>query len=270
MLPTEMSCVNAENTSDWTILVLELDNASRVVGESLKDIYKDMVVSVHRDINYFNKEDIKKFLSKIPIPNTKVLGVWGNGCFHQYTYGLCTAIADRRSKSYGYVHIDHHSDTADYDMPINFSCGGFVASILRDSNAQTVRFIGNAGFPFKNLEGKFSGTRYLSESGLRGKKSNSINVGRLEHLLEGTPEDLYISMDLDVIDMNEISTSFRGGSVGGTITSEELLKILRLMDERKNIIGADVLGYSGRGWGIDLYGAIADTLIKKRSYNRDS
>jgi len=264
MMPKVLSSVNLKDAPEWTILILELDEASKIVGERLRDVYKEMVLTVELDVDRFDKEEVKKSLSEIQIPNTRVLGAWGDGRFHNFTYTLCTGIADRRSKSYGYIHIDHHSDSGDYDATSNFSGSAFVSTLLRDSNAKTVRFIGSEGLKTEEkLEGKFSRIRYVLEEDLRMADSFEDSI---KYLLKGTPKDVYVSIDLDVVDMMEVTTSFRTLDWGGTLTGGELSTILGLIDKRKNIIGADVSGFDGRGLGIQLYEVVINTLIKKIPY----
>jgi len=258
-----LSSIDPKYTSDWTILVLAIDRSSEMVGQYLQKRYRGIIFADGLYSTNSFKEGMVKALSDIEIPNRhRVLGVWGSGMYHHFTYGLCRAMADRRSKSYAYMHFDHHGDCGNYGSSWLFGCAAFVSSIIRGSNAQTARFVGNKGFfEEKGVEGKFSEARYVLEKDLRTMDIEN----RVEYLLEGTPRDVYLSVDLDVMNRKEINTHYRGhGENDGNLTSKELLTMLSLIGERKNVIGADVLGFNGDGdLGLQLYDAIVGTLIKK-------
>jgi arginase family enzyme len=251
-------------TGNWTILFLENNLSSFTVKECLVKLYENSLTSYLGDLYLTDKKIVKEFFSNIPVPEgNKVIGVSGDGLNHILTYGLCTGIADRLNEPYAYLHLNHHSDS--FDFARNFiTCGGFVSSAVRDSNAQTLRFIGSKGLnELTDIDvdlnvGKLAGSRFILEKDLR--EMGIANA--IQYLLEGTPDNLYFSMDLDIMAPNEISTYFRRPYPEGSLRRGELLTIIDIVNERNNIIGADICGYKGEGPGIQLYQTIIDMLMK--------
>jgi hypothetical protein len=78
--------------------------------------------------------------------------------------------------------------------------------------------------------------RCLSSKGAAGNNFHEL----LEEGLKSTScSNAYISMDLDVLALPEISTGFSRGH----IKLERLLEILDIIKSYKNIVAADILGY---------------------------
>ena len=77
------------------------------------------------------------------------------------------------------------------------------------------------------------------------------------------PNDVYISMDLDVMDERYMLTPWKGN---GGFTPKQLMKCIRAITARKHVIGVDVLGWSaGAGYLEEVYPTRTTTSIGRRS-----
>jgi arginase family enzyme len=222
-----------EDLTEWDILVLEVDIPSREFGKFLELIWPARVKrrkipsSLGKGVSYgclHKKKDIREGIKNILDWETdKVLTVYGSGRFHHYTYGLCREIADKRSEAYDYIHFDYHSDNGHFRYNNEeIYAGSFVKSILKDSKAKNLRFIG--------------GSEGLTKDDLI---ENEFEKTLLEYV-RGAQEDAYLSIDLDVMDEGEVKTDFWQGK----LKIEELLDSISVIQKEKNLISADILGYS--------------------------
>lgn len=212
---------------EWRIASLEMDASGRELGEHFQNFLgmgiSRFCLSNSLHVNSTIASEIKR---RLGYADKKTLAVYSSGFFHHYTYGLCK-LADKLSKEYFYIHFDHHSDYSTIHSDY-LACGGFVGEILRDTNAQSAFFVGSLPLASNNTRANF-----IQKSG-RGKKIDS-----LDEVLEKTPEDVYISFDLDVMADNEILTDFDRG----TLKTDGLLNMISAIKQKKRIISADILGY---------------------------
>lgn len=70
----------------------------------------------------------------------------------------------------------------------------------------------------------------------KGGKENLKKV-----LAEKKQEDVYTSLHLDLLNYDEIKTGYNQGA----LNLNHMLKILQIINKKKNIISADILGFSG-------------------------
>ncbi len=220
---------NVEQTlaDSWQIISLEMDEAGKELGDYFKKLAKNLK-RVSLSARLHTKDELAEKIGEIVVPGRRTLAVYGAGRFHHYTYGLCKA-ADRLSDNYSYIHFDHHNDYGcnSYQRAV-LSCGSFVRDILLDTHAQSVFFIGSH---VPNERGQFE--NFLTKSG-KGCKINS-----LEEVLEKTPNEVYLSFDLDVMHPGEILTGFSRGEM----LADMLLELIAAIKQEKRIIGTDILGY---------------------------
>jgi len=151
--------------------------------------------------------------------NPVVIG--GIGSYHHLTYGLCANLQE----SFGYVHIDRHSDYGDKDS--SYICmGGFVEHLLSYTKAEAGLLIG-------------------CDQRIETPTINHTQLGELEKRLHqeltSFPDRVYISVDLDVLDPLE----FNSGYSTGKMSVRQLFQALDIISERKRIIGGDIFGYAG-------------------------
>ena len=199
----------------------------------------------------------------------KKLVLYGSGAYHYYTYGLCK-YADRFSKDYAYVHVDHHGNYAYGHRNLEeLRCGAFVERILlgknsngnKDTKASTAFFVGSKVTGFKKWLGiPLPHTYpYILEDQLR--KRNGFS--RLRNQLSNLPRDVYLSFDLNVMDTSEIYTDYPDDH--GSLRTEELLEVLDAIKQTKHIVGADILGFAGgrrETAGFELYKEIVDSILE--------
>ena len=120
-----------EESLDWKIFCLEVDEPSKEIGEFMKRIWPDKVstIKLPGQWNVVEKEHLKDLLWQFRNIDGKVLTVYGSGLFHHFTYGLLRNVADIRSDNYTYIHIDQHTDDADCtDTEYEYS---FIGEIQR-------------------------------------------------------------------------------------------------------------------------------------------
>lgn len=241
---------------NWKIVVLNMDDeASYQIAELIKDLYPDIteVRKISNKLAHASKNAIRKAIRKsVKVDEEqKVLTLYSSGGMHHYTYGLCREVADKRSESYAYFHFDHHPDYG-YSSIDRFSsidrkilnCGAFVRHILRDSNAQALRYVGCRSLvddEWCSSDVEKIGKTYDSDYKDR-LECNGVEK-TMERLLQNTPNDVYISMDLDVLKPEEIQTSYGNGP----LLLDQLLESLDGIKRRKNIVSADALGYTTIG-----------------------
>lgn len=171
----------------------------------------------------------------------KLMGIIGHGMYHHLTYGLCK-YADSISKKYSYIHLDHHPDsfiTPEERALRLLNCNNFVPPILEDTNAQNVLYLGS-----EKIEEEFYGgirtAKYEKSGSMRENVSGFFKVEKLERLIDSLEDDVYISMDLDVMNPQEIVTDYNRGY----LTKKGLFDVLAMIKRTKRIIGADIVGYS--------------------------
>ncbi len=192
----------------------------------------------------FLEEQVKK---KIKANGSRILSVTGHGEYHFFTYGLC-CLADRLSERYGYIHIDHHCDS--WRLPIEawhrkIGCGSFVPFILEDTNATDFVFLGTSIL----LEDEY---KWCDAMGRLKKRSKNLlenhegilDCKKLEKILsEMECDDVYVTFDLDVMDVSEVLTGYHGID-SGFLSRDSLFSAINLIKSKKNIISADINGYS--------------------------
>lgn len=249
----------------WQLLSLEIDKGGKDIGEFLsKELGRDIKrVSLADFLAEAEKTsdksiDFPDHCCKQPQINSKeqiismmksftgdadgpVLTVYGSGYFHHYTYGLCAA-ASRLSKEFCYIHIDGHTDCRHPNIEGTVMYSNFVEDLLEDksNNAKDVIMVGSIFCEWKSL-------RYaLFEEEMNSREA----LDELAAHLENTYNDVYMSCDLDVTVAKEIITDWRDWE-RGRLKKEQLLRMVSLIKEKKNIIGADILGFNCSPYGFE-------------------
>lgn len=161
----------------------------------------------------------------------KPVVIGGTGSYHHLTYGLCANL----KQPFGYIHIDGHSDFG--DKSLSYICmGGFVESLLANTKAEAGLLIGCDEMA-KSLIGH--------DEMVKATIIPSTHLGELEERLDkdltNFPRDVYVSVDLDVLDPSE----FDSGYDTGKMKSEQLFKTLDSIAAQKKIIGGDIFGCLG-------------------------
>ncbi len=214
---------------DWRIVSLEMDSSGEDIGKHFQKFLDKQIHRLCISHGLYDKDEIVIVLKrKLAQTDKRTLAIYGNGGYHHYTYGLCKA-ADKLSKEYCYIHFDHHSDYAVSYSEGRITCGSFVGEILQDTHAQSAFFVGSLPWGSANTH-----TNFITKS----RKGSEIDS--LDNILKKTPDDVYMSFDLDVMDESEILTDFSRG----TMKADKLLQMISAIKRKKRVISADILGYA--------------------------
>lgn len=218
---------------DWKLVMLEHDEGSKEMIDFFKKIWSDGIIrknigNVWLEDTDSNSRTMQNLMGNL---EGKILTLYGSGSFHHYTYGLCYAIAHKRSDNYMYVHIDNHTDSIYRENGI-IKCGSFVENILEEPEENDILLIG----PWKGENPKERKT--ISQKDLISKQAKYIVRKELEKKLQ---KDVYVSLDLDILTYADISTDF----TQEILELKHLLNVIEVLKEGKNIISADILGYRG-------------------------
>lgn len=231
---------------------LELDNDGKDIGAYFQsrgyDIERVKPIEGRESLLlnfYLPAKSIEDMIADSVDSKEKVLALSSHGNYHHLTYGLCKR-TDRLSKRYGYIHIDHHNDLfgdgSDLDTE-DIHCGKFVRKLCHDANVgktglrRDLLFIGTkVMLPYYML------TQYAGEFLFTGFMGGIVSdlFCSLERNLERLPDDVYLTVDLDVLAPNEVRTAFDRGNM----KAEKLYTIVEQIKQRKNIISADIVGYT--------------------------
>ena len=215
-----------------------MDSSSKESANFFKRVWTDEIITKEiTPFDYVKKETITNQVNEVTKNlEGKILTIYGHGDFHHYTYGLCNTIAKTRSDDYAYIHIDNHPD-ARYNYDCTLGCGSFVRNILEEPEAKTLFLLGNGS--------------YLSEQYLTVEQKTLIdNTKRTtQRALKKIPsQDVYVSMDLDILTRKEINTGYNQGK----LKLNHMLNTIRTIKSEKNMISADMLGYDGKDRGLPL------------------
>jgi hypothetical protein len=149
----------------------------------------------------------------------------GNGNYHYVTYLLLSEI----DRPFSLVLFDNHTDAKRTDgMSGLLSCGSWVAeAAARFAHLKQVVIVGACA------------ERNLCSPDLQGKSVLLPNTGEPQKLLSVIPtEDVYISIDKDVLDRAFAATNWDHGNM----QLQELLAALQTLVRQKNVLGIDVCG----------------------------
>jgi arginase family enzyme len=201
--------------------------------------------------------EIQEKLKALKEIEGKPLTVYGHGSYHHYTYGLVGNVMPQRTNEFLYIHIDMHTDAGInrqrcnclpahglHKCGMSIGCGSFVEDIA-DHGAKNFLFIGtDASCGWKRK-------RWVKQDTLL--QSDSLNIIERE-LGRKRCNDVYISMDLDVLASKELPTGYGRGK----ISLRHLLDILTVIQRNKNVLGADILGLCKQGGGSYYHGKNRD------------
>ncbi|MBI4141142.1 arginase family protein [Candidatus Woesearchaeota archaeon] len=241
---------------DLNIACLEVDEPSKQAGRFISAIWPGRMQPVFLtppdNLNPATREYITASTKNVCTLKGRVLTIYGSGSFHHYTYGLVKNLANTRSENYAYVHIDQHTDNGSPESPY-LGNGGFVGQIGLEKSIAAVRYIG-----CEQILNKETPAAII----LQNKTINEDGVQKtLQDILAGTPDDVYVSIDLDVLKKNEMITRWEEGLMG----INTLIEVIQFLIQKKNIISADILGH-GSYWmpgDVDRRPSISDAVHGK-------
>ena len=250
---------------DWKIVCLEIENdlGSTKESEFLSGLWPSRIIRIPvSNHEIILKHDVQVLLSDLSQISGRIFTVYGSGNYHHYTYGLLKNIADLRLENYTYVHIDQHSDNERIKRRMKFiNCANFVYQIKDDAynkknnkcaRVKCVKYIGCS-----KILNEIHDEDILNPSQLKNGCVNNLVYA----LMQDTPSDVYVSMDLDVLLDKEMSTRWPGGK----ISTSCLLDVLSRLKDTKNIISADALGFYPDAY--EFTGWLSFLNKKKKDYN---
>lgn len=162
----------------------------------------------------------------------KILTAMGHGMFHHYTSGILDILTDNLSQEYTYIHIDFHEDNQHIYNDL-IDCGHFV----HPNMAKNLKSILGISTRSKRWNSKVFD--YAFQAGPTRKK---YPLHALKQILNQIPtEDVYVSCDLDILRWFEMSTEQKWGN--GDMSLSKLVEIIQTINDQKNIISADMVGY---------------------------
>lgn len=231
------------NLPEWKLYALEIDDAGRKIGEHFQqqgcliervnpgqgiEGIAGFIPDMQKPIS---KEIVKKAIAGCIQADSRVLALYGHGGYHFFTYGLAM-LANRLGRDFGYIHIDHHHDTWYFNWD-ELKCGAFVRQICQDTRVYGFR---RNIFYIANDKVEASGFFGAGMAGTALLRNNSLDFA----LNEKMPEDVYVTIDLDVMDRREVRTAFDRGD----LKLDELKAVLGNLKQKKRIIGADICGFA--------------------------
>jgi hypothetical protein len=278
----------------WQLLSLEMDSGGKDIGRffeedlslSIKrssldellaragditnqetEIYKELSWLQSKNV-IFSKERLMNAMSALTAGiNEPILAVYGSGFFHHYTYGLCT-VASKLSKAFCYIHIDRHTDCypsgvrRDYKRSGIIAPSDFVEDLRNDktNNAKDVIMIG--AFVGGWCKGIHS---VLYEFAMDKRKT----LEELAAFLDDTRDDVYISIDTDVMLKEEVIT-YNEDYDRGLLDKAQLFSIISLIKSRKRVVGADICGYKCSTYGFESREAFEEMRIRSLNLYKDT
>jgi arginase family enzyme len=237
------------------VLTLRLDAPSRVIQRSFfAQGSKGITPFAHHNINKVELVDLLEEAIPERYKESKepTIVLYGNGAYHHYTYGLCSVLADRRSDAYAYIHLDQHHDMWN-DTKEDLNCGRFTRSLLQDTHAQMVILCG-----IRKVDDDCKGKDILYVP-------HNINYPEnFKSILRNVPDDVYVSIDLDVLTSKEMQTGWPDGLMPFETLEENIMQILG----SKRVIGADILGWNKtklrRDESLQVYKRLVQLFTKKQ------
>src|SRR3989338_7615119 len=216
-----------DKKTDWRIVSLTHDYSSNKIHKYFDKRISDLEKADVSISPTMNKRDLAhEVASAVGYSEKRTLGLYGSGSYHHMTYGLCR-IARSLSEGFTYIHIDNHND-GNYD-PSELSCDAFVNNLVEDGFAKNIILVGSY-HPLAST--------YVNDFDFRKYPQDVIP----KILKQVKTNDVYISIDLDVMEDKEVSTSMFYSR--GTMKKETLLDLIEGIKSKKRIISADILGYT--------------------------
>lgn len=239
----------------YNVVCMTHDESSKELHEFFDERWQDGVTRLDLldggtyNPSMFYSCEIQERLKPLQEIEGKPLTVYGHGSYHHYTYGIVGNTMPQRTKEFLYIHIDYHTDaginkgTCLCGTPhglhgkcgTSISCGAFVLE-LKDHGAKNLLFVGT------DMHCGWKRKKWVTQDQLL--QSDYVPLLARE-LKNKRCQDVYISMDLDVLTSAEIPTGYGRGK----ISLRHLLDILTTIKEHKNILGADILGLCRRDIG---------------------
>lgn len=215
------------------ITVLDFDHVYRYQSflKQQKCNWVDLQSIAHTNL-FCSKKTLQKIANILKKSPKNKITLIGSGNYHYITYIFLSFI----NKPFTLVLFDHHTDTLKSPSTEFITCGSWVLAALENiPQLKKVIIIG------VNEEGKkFMPTSFSQKVRLYSKTllQNNFTPTIRTLINEIATEDVYISIDKDVLDQNEAMTAWDHGKM----TLEQLVTILKKIMIHKQIHMIDICG----------------------------
>lgn len=191
--------------------------------------HEDIDLRMFKHVHMFcDDHSLREIRLKLKHRNNRGVTFIGSGNYHYVSYLLLEEI----NEPFTLVLFDHHHDLGivheqSFDL---ISCGSWVLySLNRFSNLKQVLILG--------VDELLHGRNYLHRTQLI--TSSNLPYYSTNHLLSFIPtENVYVSIDKDVLTVNDAETNWDHGNM----KLEDLQKILVELFQHKTILGIDICG----------------------------
>lgn len=212
---------------------------------------------------------LRKQITEASSISTPGIHFFDNGNYH-YMSKLWT---DSIREPFDLVVFDHHPDMQPPRFEGILSCGGWIKEVLdKNKFVQNVTVIGVADHLVEEIREDLSQANaaeilsrvtIIRESELKALPQNLSS--RVYSKLANDPSSLYISIDKDALNTQEVATNWDQGS----LTFEQLAETLQALAQNRKILGIDICGERARDMGFEDTAA-ADALnnaLNEKLYN---
>jgi arginase family enzyme len=234
--------------------VLKLDGLSRVPAEMIphrEPVILNPGLKLRMGEKIFKtyeaevtKDKVRDLARKTGIPETPLI-LNTRGTYHHLTYGFLDSID---KEDIGYIHVDNHSDTymGQGSAAGYVGSGTFVPDIYEDLDVSELLFVGSSFEPSNSVP-----------------HSDLTSSNWRESILENVkdmPENIYLSVDLDVFPHVYIECPFNQG----VLTYRQFHFLVSVIREHKTLVGADLCGLDRPYEAKDreFYGLVARTIME--------
>jgi agmatinase len=170
----------------------------------------------------------------------------------------------RRHGPVGLVHFDTHTDTGTEVFGVEVSHGTPMFRLVRDGHVNPKRYvqIGLRGYWPGELE-----FGWQAQQGITALFMHHVRDSGIDAIVDQTVEivgagPVFVSVDVDVLD--PAFAPGTGTPEPGGMTSVELLKAVRALAERLELVGADVVEVIPTGVGsADITALVADRIVRE-------
>jgi hypothetical protein len=215
-----------------------------ILGNGMKHIKVNPEFYDREKLHYADVNDLCRWLE---VDGTgikkKPLTINGSGKFHYFTYFFCTKFFDKFEQPYTIVHVDKHCDGTSFNFdpskveplicnyyfyPRLMADNSFVKSAIHIKHPMNLDCVNERGRRWVPYRQTSDNEEQLVEEVLKNVDKNS---------------KLYITTDLDILSPSDVKTDYEQGDM----RSKSLLKILKNLKGKREIIGADICGLKESG-----------------------
>lgn len=176
-----------------------------------------------------SKETVARITQRFEIISDSTVHFLGNGNFHYLTLPLLK----KYTHPFTLIVFDHHNDAGELGFEGFTSCGSWINEVVRGlPMVQKIVLMG---------VGEEHGKEMID---LHKDLIEIISENKLDYLTDLVnnhmipTEDIYISIDRDILSETEVQTNWNQG----TVSVEQLKKAIQLVSQKHRVIGADVCG----------------------------